>query len=115
MNTYETQQDEVKQDPTLWEQADEVVRENPIPVIFTAVAIGFGLGLLFRSFDTERRSNSIRECLDETSDILGSIWRPIGKKTRRTAQSMREAVEQAVDRVQDIDVDPITRWWRRLW
>jgi ElaB/YqjD/DUF883 family membrane-anchored ribosome-binding protein len=115
MNTYETQQDELKQETTLWEQADEMVRENPIPVIFTAVAIGFGLGLLFRLFDTESRSHPIRDCLDETSDMLGSIWRPISKKSRRTARSVRDAVAEAVDRAQDIDVDPITRWWRRLW
>ena len=69
------------------EQADEVVRENPIPVIFTAIAIGFGLGLLCRSFETDRRSHPIRECLDETSDILTSIFRPIGKRTRRAAQA----------------------------
>ena len=36
MNTFETQQEE---EATLWQQADEAVRENPIPAIFTAVAI----------------------------------------------------------------------------
>jgi ElaB/YqjD/DUF883 family membrane-anchored ribosome-binding protein len=45
----ETQQDELKQESTLWEQADEIVRENPIPVIFTAIAPSFGGIALFRA------------------------------------------------------------------
>jgi hypothetical protein len=28
-------------------------------------------------------------------------------------ESVREAVGEAVDRVRDIDVDPITKWWRK--
>jgi ElaB/YqjD/DUF883 family membrane-anchored ribosome-binding protein len=118
MNTYETH-DTQQEDTTLWEQADEVVRENPIPVILTAIVIGFGLGLLVRFLETERRSHPIRECLDETTDALTSLLSPLGKKTRRAAQSVRDsvrdAVEQAVDRAHEIDVDPITKWWRRLW
>ena len=116
MNTYETQTEE---ETTLWQQADEAVRENPIPAIFTAVAIGFGLGLLVRSFEADRRSHPVRECLDDTSDLLGSLFRPLRKQTRSTAHSVRDsvrdAVEAAVDRVRDIDVDPVAKWWRRLW
>ena len=116
MNTYETQTDE---ETTLWQQADEVVRENPIPAILTAVAIGFGLGLLVRSFESERRSQPVRDYLDETSDVLGSFFRPLRKQTQHTAHSVRDsvrdAVEAAVDRVRDIDVDPVAKWWRRLW
>jgi ElaB/YqjD/DUF883 family membrane-anchored ribosome-binding protein len=116
MNTYETQQEE---EATLWQQADEAVRENPIPAIFTAVAIGFGLGLLVRSFETERRSHPIRDSLDETSDFIGSLLGPLRKRTRSAAHSVRDsvrdAVEEAVDRARDIDVDPVAKWWRRLW
>ena len=113
MNMYETQQQE--EEATLWQQADEAVRENPIPAIFTAVAIGFGLGLLVRSLEPERRSQPIRDCLDETSDLFGSLFRPLRKRTRNAAHSMRDAVEEAVDRVRDIDVDPVAKWWQRLW
>ena len=121
MNTNETQETAEtyatppQQEATLWQQADEVVRENPIPVIFTAVALGFGLGLLFRSFESERPSRPIRDCLDETSDVLSGLFRPIRKKSSRAAHSMRDAVENAMDRAREMDVDPLTRWWRRLW
>jgi hypothetical protein len=30
-------------------------------------------------------------------------------------ESVRDVVEDAVDRVRDIDVDPVVKWWRRLW
>jgi ElaB/YqjD/DUF883 family membrane-anchored ribosome-binding protein len=116
MNTYETQQEE---EATLWQQADEAVRENPSPAIFTAVAIGFGLGLLVRSFESDRRSHPVRDCLDDTSNLFSSIFRPLGKRTRNAADSVRDtvrdAVEEAVDRVRDIDVDPVAKWWRKLW
>lgn len=122
MNTHETHETEEmhqQEDATLWEQADEVVRTNPVPAIVTAVAVGFALGLLVRFFEAERRENPVRECLDDTSNLLGSFLRPLGKKSRRVADSVREsvrdAVEQAVSRAQDIDVDPITKWWKRLW
>src|SRR4029079_10329174 len=114
MNTSETQQEE---EATLWEQADQAVRENPIPAIFTAVVIGFGLGLLVRAFESERRSQPVRDCLEDTSDLLSSFWHPLRKRTRNAAdsvrESVREAVGEAVDRVRDIDVDPITKWWRK--
>ncbi len=119
MNTYETNEMQQQEDATLWEQADDVVRANPIPALVTAVAVGFGLGLLVRFLEAERHENPVRERLEETSDLLGSLLRPIGKKSRRVADSVREsvrdAVEQAVGRAQEIDVDPITKWWKRLW
>jgi ElaB/YqjD/DUF883 family membrane-anchored ribosome-binding protein len=116
MNTFETQQEE---EATLWQQADEAVRENPIPAIFTAVAIGFGLGLLVRSFESDRRAHPVRDCMEDTSDILGSIFRPLRKRTSNAASSVRDtvrdAVEEAVDRVRGLDVDPVAKWWRKLW
>lgn len=118
MTTNEIHQD----DPTLWEQADQKVRENPIPAIIAAAAVGFGLGLLVRALEPERHAHPVRECLDDTEDLLGSLFRPVRKQVRHAGDVarhagnvVREAVESAVERAQDIDVDPVSKWWKRLW
>ena len=74
---------------------------------------------LVRAFESERRSQPVRDCLEDTSELLSSFWHPLRKRTRNAADSVREsvrdAVGEAVDRVRDIDVDPITKWWRKIW
>jgi hypothetical protein len=104
---------------TLTQRADHYVRENPVPAVLTALAIGFGLGLLARLLETDRRHAPVQDCLDDTSHWLGSVFAPVAKKTRRAYATSRDAVEHAADRVRDIDVDdyvdPVAKWWKRLW
>lgn len=110
------------EDPTLWEQADQKVRENPIPAIIAAAAVGFGLGLLVRALEPERRAHPVRDCLDDTEDFLGNLFSPVRKQARHAGDVarhagnvVREAVESAVERAQDVDIDPVSKWWKRLW
>ena len=110
-------------DETFWEQADEAVRENPIPAVLTAVVIGFGLGLLVRALEPDDHPRSVRDSmrdyLDDGSDAVQSMFRPLAKRTRRAGGAVRDAVGNALhrvhDTVEDIDVDPVAKWWRRLW
>lgn len=108
-----------RREDTLWEQADLAVRENPIPAVLTAVAIGFGLGLLVRALESDHESHPIRDRVDETGDFLGSLFAPIQKRTRKAPAAVREALENAMEKVHEFAVDdcadPAARWWRRLW
>ena len=107
----------------LWQQADTAVRENPVPAILTAIAVGFGVGLLVRALQPERRPEPIRDSLDETRDFLSSLFRPFAKNTRRaystSSHAVRDTFERAADKAKQIDVDdyvdPIVKWWRQLW
>jgi hypothetical protein len=111
------------QEPTMTERADTYVRANPVPAIITAVAVGFALGLLARLLEGERKHEPISDCLDETTDWFGSVFRPVAKKTRRayatSSHAVRDAVEHAGDAIRHIDtddyVDPVVKWWKRLW
>ena len=113
----------VSTETSLSERADTYVRANPVPAILTAVAIGFGLGLMARLLEPDRRREPIRDCLDESSDWLGSLFNPVAKKTRRayttSSKAVRGVVEDAGDRIRDIDaddyIDPVVKWWKRLW
>lgn len=103
----------------LVEQTESYVRANPIPALLGAVAVGFVLGMVARSLETEREPEPIRDALNE----IRSMLKPLAKKTRKTyAESsdvVREAVEKAVERAKDLDVDryvdPVSAWWKRLW
>ena len=102
---------------------DRYIRENPVPAILGALAVGFAIGLLTRYIDHPAESHPVRDYVDDTSSSLGSFFRPVAKKTRRayhqSSEAVRDAMENASDRVRDIDVDhyvdPVAKWWRRLW
>ena len=104
-------------------QAGSYVRENPVPTIIGAVAFGFAIGLIVRSIESEKRSDHLRDTLEDAEDYLRSVLVPLVKKSKRTysksAEAVRDAVADAVDRARDIDVDdytdPVANWWGRLW
>ncbi len=104
-------------------QAGRYVRENPVPTVMGALALGLAIGLAVRLMERDKRSSRIGERLDETEEYIRSVLEPLAKKSKRTytktADSIREAVENAVERAKDIDVeeytDPVVGWWQRFW
>lgn len=107
----------------LTDRADHYVRENPVPALIGAVAVGFALGLLARSIEPSRRHEPIQDCLDETGSFLESLFTPLAKKSRRAYSRSSKAVHNVVDaaasQIRDVDVDdyvdPVVKWWKRLW
>jgi ElaB/YqjD/DUF883 family membrane-anchored ribosome-binding protein len=107
---------------TVTERAEEYlqdtgryVRENPVPLLLGAVAVGFLLGLAARQLDRERKHEPIHDALDE----IRSFLKPLTKRARAAAEHSAEVVRDAAGRVREIDVDgyaaPVTGWWRKLW
>jgi hypothetical protein len=94
------------------EKTERIVRENPVPSILSAIAVGFAIGLLARSLRPE--PHPVRDYLDETSDYLRSLLNPVGKRARRAYESSSEAVRDAVDQMQDVDMGPVRSFWKRL-
>ena len=107
----------------VWSQADTALRQNPVPAILTAVAVGFGIGLLVRVLQTERKAQPIQDCLEETADFLSSLFHPFAKKSRRaysaSSDAVRDTFGRAAGKVKNVDVDdyvdPVVKWWRKLW
>lgn len=105
------------------QNADTYLRENPIPALLGALAVGFAIGLLARALESKPKPARLRDHLDEAEDYLHSIWTPFSKKTRRayhkSAEAVRDAVGDTVERVRDVDVDeytdPVVKWFRRWW
>ena len=98
---------------------DHYVRENPVPVILGAVAVGFIVGLAVRSLEHERKAAPIQDALDDLRTLLLPIAKRGRKAYAHATDAMRDAAEQAAGRVRDIDLDdyaePMAGWWRRIW
>ncbi|HEY2342482.1 MAG TPA: hypothetical protein VGH90_05600 [Chthoniobacteraceae bacterium] len=104
-------------------QAGTYVRENPVPTILGALAVGLAIGLVVRLMEREERADRLRDKWEDTEDYLRSVLAPLAKKSKRayakSADAVREAVENAVHRANDLDVegitDPVVGWWNRFW
>jgi hypothetical protein len=91
------------------------VRENPVPLLLGAVAVGFLLGLAARQLERERKHEPIHDALDEIRTFL----KPLARRARDAAGHSAGIVREAADRVRHLDAEdcaaPLSGWWRKLW
>ncbi len=91
------------------------VRENPVPLLLGAVAVGFLLGLVARQLERERKPEPIHDALDEIRGFL----KPLARRARQAAEHSAEVVRDAAGRVSEIGVEDyaaqVSGWWRKLW
>ncbi len=113
MDTQETGESFEDRASDLARQADAALRENPIPAIITAVAIGFGVGLLVRAL--QPAPHPLRDYFDETSDYVRSSLKPLKKKAKRAYKNSAKVAHDLAEEIRDVDLDPVANWWKRLW
>lgn len=96
-------------------ESGRYVRENPVPLLLGAIAVGFLLGLVARQLERERKREPIHDALDEIRGFL----QPYARRARKAAVHSADVVRDAAERVREIDVDeyaaPVAGWWRKLW
>ena len=97
------------------QETGRYVRENPVPLLLGAVAVGFLLGLAARQLDRPRKHEPIHDALDE----IRGFFTPLANRARRAAEHSADIVRDAAGRVRELDVEeyasPVSRWWRKLW
>jgi ElaB/YqjD/DUF883 family membrane-anchored ribosome-binding protein len=91
------------------------IRANPVPAVLTALGIGFAIGVLTRFVEPAPRREPWQEAIDDIRDALASGAKRGRKAYAQTSDVVRDAVEQAVGKARDVDVDPVVNWWKRLW
>ncbi len=106
-------------------RADEYVRENPVPMILGALAIGFALGLLVHHSEPTPRSrwDDVRDCVGDSEESLKDLLKAVAKQSRKAYKkgsgAVRGVVDDAKSKAHDIDLDdytdPVTDWFRKLW
>jgi ElaB/YqjD/DUF883 family membrane-anchored ribosome-binding protein len=111
MNTHDAK--ERAQD--LLRETDNCIRANPVPAVLTALGIGFAIGVMTRWVEPAPRREPWQEIVDEIRDALATSAKRGKKAYAHTSDVVREAVEQAVEKAHDLDVDPVMKWWKRLW
>jgi len=110
MNT----QDAKERAQDMLRETDNCIRANPVPAVLTALGIGFAIGLLTRYVEPPKRE-PWQEALDEIRATLASSAKRGKKVYAHSADVVRDAVEQAVEKAREIDVDPVAKWWKKLW
>jgi hypothetical protein len=107
MNT----QDAKEQAQDLLRSTDNCIRANPVPAVLTALGVGFAIGVLTRLIEPAPRREPWQEAIDDIRDALASG----AKRGKKAYAQTSDVVREAVDKARDIDVDPVVKWWRRLW
>jgi ElaB/YqjD/DUF883 family membrane-anchored ribosome-binding protein len=98
----------------LLRETDNCIRANPVPAVLTALGIGFAIGLLTRLVEPEPKRQPLQDALDEIRSLLAVSAKRGKKAYAQSADVVRDAVEQAVEKAREIDVDPVAKWWKRL-
>ena len=100
----------------LLREADDAIRANPIPAVLTALGVGFAIGLATRLLEIpERKPEPLRDALDDLRALLATGAKRGQRAYADSAEAVRDAVEQAVEKARDLDTDPVANWWKRLW
>ena len=102
------------------ERTEFFLRENPIPTVIGALAIGLAIGLAIRYSSREEQEVEVKSSLGDISGALSLplLW-PFFKSMKRryedTSETVGDVVKRGVDRVRDIDVDDYVKPMRKRW
>jgi hypothetical protein len=104
---------------SLARRTDYFLRENPIPTIVGALALGLAIGWALRHAtaheDKEIEVQSPLGAVNMSFLTLPFLW-PFFKSVREKYRDSAEVVKDSVDRIKKVDVDryakPIRKRWR---
>ena len=103
---------------TARERTEFFLRENPVPTVIGALAIGVAIGLAIRysssSAEKEVEAKSPLGDVDLSILTLPFLW-PLFKSMRRKYEDSAEVVKDGVHRLKKVDVDRYVKPLRKKW
>ena len=100
------------------ERTQFFLRENPVPTVIGALAIGVAIGLAIRfsssSAEKEVEAKSPLGNVDLSILSLPFLW-PLFKSLRRKYEDSTDAVKGGVERLKKVDVDRYVKPLRKKW
>lgn len=100
------------------ERTEFFLRENPVPTVLGALAIGIAIGLAIRysssSAEKEIEAKSPLANVDLSILSLPFLW-PFFKSLRRRYEDSADVVRDGVDRLKKVDVDRYVKPLRKKW
>ena len=104
------------------ERTEFFLRENPVPTVIGALAIGLAIGLAIRySSETAREEKEVKTPLGDLNlgalslPFLWPFFRQVQRRSEHSADWVKENVRDGVDRIKDIDVDRYVKPLRKKW
>ncbi|MEO6871229.1 MAG: hypothetical protein ABI233_03300 [Chthoniobacterales bacterium] len=104
------------------ERTEFFLRENPIPTVLGALALGLAIGLAIRyaSRPVEPQPLTVRNALKNIDwSGISEPAKPFLRKMRRgydeSAEAVTDAVKEGIDRVREVDVDRYVKPLRKQW
>ena len=107
---------------TARERTEFLLRENPVPTVIGALAIGLAIGLAIR-YSSESREREV-EAKTPFGDInlgmlsLPFLWpffRNVQRRYEDTSEVVRDGVKDGVDRLKSVDVNQYVKPLRKKW
>jgi ElaB/YqjD/DUF883 family membrane-anchored ribosome-binding protein len=100
------------------ERTEFFLRENPVPTVIGALALGVAIGLAIRyassSAEKEVEAKSSLGNVDLRMLSLPFLW-PLFKSMRRKYEDSADVVKGGVDRLKKVDVDRYVKPLRKKW
>jgi ElaB/YqjD/DUF883 family membrane-anchored ribosome-binding protein len=100
------------------ERTEFFLRENPVPTVLGALALGVAIGLAIRysssSAEKEVESKLPLANVDLSILSLPFLW-PFFKSLRRKYEDSADVVKDGVDRLKKVDVDRYVKPLRKKW
>ena len=100
------------------ERTEIFVRNNPIPILLSALGIGIAIGLAIRYASTtgERKIEPEEKISDGVLGFLSLpfLW-PMLKSVKARAEDSADALKEGVDRLKNVKVSRYTKPIRKRW
>ncbi len=103
------------------ERTEFFVRENPVPAIIGALAIGVAIGLAIRySFEEEEEVKAKTRLgnVDLSALSMPFLWpffRSVKSRYEDTAEVVKDSVNEGVGRLRKVDMDDYVKPLRKQW
>jgi len=103
---------------TARERTEFFLRENPVPTVIGALALGLAIGLAIRyTSESSRRETEVKSPFGDVNLGMLSLpflW-PFFKTVQRRYEHSAEAVKDGVDRLKSVEVDRYVKPLRKQW
>jgi ElaB/YqjD/DUF883 family membrane-anchored ribosome-binding protein len=99
------------------ERTEFFLRENPVPTVIGALALGVAIGLAIRysSSSSEKEESKMPLANVDLSVLsLPFLW-PLFRSLRRKYEDSADVVRDGVDRIKKVDVDRYVKPLRKKW
>jgi ElaB/YqjD/DUF883 family membrane-anchored ribosome-binding protein len=107
---------------TARERTEFFLRENPVPTVIGALALGLAIGLAIRySSEAAQREAEVKSPLSNvdlsvlTLPFLWPFFKSVRNRYEDSADVVKEGVREGVDRLRGVDVNQYVKPLRKKW